>query len=71
MDGEWELNAMDRTGNSVFTRTQLLEELPQMVAETGSTGKTPQATMDRLMQELRDLGEVLFVDDHGTYRRLR
>ena len=62
---------MDRTGNSVFTRTQLLEELPQMVAETGSTGKTPQATMDRLMQELRDLGEVLFVDDHGTYRRLR
>ena len=59
-----------RNGTDDFTRQELItEELPTIVRKTGSTGKTPEYTLNRVLQELRDLGEVVFVNDRGDYRK--
>ena len=58
-----------RTGNTVFVRHELIDaELQQIVDDTGSQGATPDMTMSRELQELRDRGVIEFVDDRGTYR---
>ena len=50
-----------------FTNQQLLQfELDQIVEETDSQGKTPERTLSRVLQELRDMGEVEFLDK-GVY----
>ncbi len=60
-------NAVD--SNGYFTRQDLLDkELGNMIRDTGTKGQTPDKTMDRTLQDLRDLGEVIFLDDDGTYR---
>jgi putative restriction endonuclease len=60
-----------KTGNSTFTRVDLIDaELGQIVADTGSKGATPDMTLSRELQELRDRGVLEFVDDRGTYRLL-
>lgn len=59
-----------RTGSKVFTRRELIEaELPRIVAETGSRGATPEMTLSRELQQLRDAGVIEFVEQ-GTYRLL-
>lgn len=58
-----------KTGDHVSTRQGLIDaELDQIVADTGSTGATPQMTLCRELQEMRDRGSIEFVDDRGTYR---
>lgn len=42
-------------------------ELPRIVRETGSRGATPEATLRRELQELRDKGEIEFLGQ-GRYR---
>lgn len=42
------------------------EELPAMIAETTSAGRTPAQTVSRVLQELRDEGR-LFFSDAGVY----
>jgi hypothetical protein len=60
-----------RTGNPVFTRHQLIDsELPQIVKEVGSAGKTPEQTLSRILQEFRDQGTIGFEGD-GVYRLLQ
>lgn len=44
----------------------LAEELPSMVAETTSAGRTPAQTVSRVLQELRDEGR-LFFSSAGVY----
>lgn len=44
----------------------LQEELSRMVAETVSMGQTPEQTVSRVLQELRDSG-VLFFSETGVY----
>jgi putative restriction endonuclease len=57
------------SGNAEFTRQDLIEaELDWIVGETSSEGKTPERTLSRELQQLRDEGVVEFVDDHGSYR---
>ena len=57
-------------GSDCFTLQQLIErELYKIVQETESRGRTPVRTMERVLQELRDLGEVEFLE-RGTYRRI-
>lgn len=52
-----------------FTLSELKEkELPRIVHETRSTGQTPDRTLERVCQELRDAGILEFLDDRGTYR---
>lgn len=54
-----------------FTREQLIEaELARIVADAGSTGRTPAQTLSRELQELRDAGLLLF-DGRGRYRLAR
>lgn len=42
------------------------EELPTMIAETTSAGRTPAQTVSRVLQELRDEGR-LFFSESGVY----
>jgi hypothetical protein len=52
----------------VITRQKLLKnELANMRAATGSVGKTPDQTLSRELQELREAGLLLF-DGKGVYR---
>jgi putative restriction endonuclease len=60
---------VDSTGDPVFTRQELQDsEMSRIVSETGSEGATPQQTLSRELQQLRDAGVLEFVDDRGTYR---
>jgi len=51
----------------LFTRSDLLLQLPEMKRVTMSRGATPDMTMERELEELRDLGEVDFLDYRGSY----
>lgn len=57
------------TGSDEFTRHELKDaELDRIVAETGSGGQTPEQTLSRELQQLRDQGVLEFIDDRGAYR---
>ena len=57
------------TGSALFTRQALIDgELARIVEETGSRGRTPEMTLSRELQQLRDSGAIEFVDDQGSYR---
>lgn len=57
-----------RSSDGLIYRYRLLEdELEQICAETGSKGETPEQTLSRTLQELRDEGEIEFVGN-GAYR---
>jgi len=58
-------------GSNIFIRQDLIKkELARIIADTGSTGATPEQTLSRILQELRDVGEIEFIDNDGTYRKL-
>ncbi len=58
-----------RKGSRIFTRQELIsEELPRIIEETMSTGATPAQTLSRVLQELRDMQLLEFLDERGTYR---
>ncbi len=51
-----------------FSRQQLIAaELPVIIAEIGSEGATPEQTLSRVLQELRNDGLLIF-DGNGRYR---
>ncbi|MHB9880127.1 HNH endonuclease [Pacificimonas sp. ICDLI1SI03] len=57
-----------RSGGLKFTRQALIEqELGRIINETGSRGATPEMTLSRELQQLRDSGKVEFVAA-GQYR---
>ncbi len=59
-----------RSGNAEFTRQEMIAtELQRIVNETGSRGATPEMTLSRELQELRDRGEIEFLGS-GHYRLL-
>src|SRR5687768_5660667 len=59
-----------KTGSPVFTRQALIDtELEAIIADTGSAGATPNQTLSRELQQLRDAGVLKFIDQ-GTYRLL-
>jgi putative restriction endonuclease len=59
-----------RTGNAEFSRQEMIaSELQRIVNETGSRGATPEMTLSRELQELRDRGEIEFLGS-GHYRLL-
>ena len=65
------LKALHRYGRRHGTRAVerpafLSEELPAMIVATGSFGKTPDQTVSRVLQELRDEHLVAFLSD-GKY----
>lgn len=59
-----------RNGNNDFSRRQLIdEELTRIIDETGSRGATPEMTLSRELQDLRDRGKLEFTAP-GQYRIL-
>lgn len=52
-----------------FTRKLLIEmELATIIDDVGSKGETPEQTLSRVLQELRTLQVIEFIDNEGTYR---
>ncbi len=61
---------IQRSGRRTFSRDELIHhELPRMVEETHSDGQTPWQTVSRILQELRDDGQLEFLRP-GKYRAL-
>ncbi len=57
-----------RSGESEFSLQELIgAELPRIVRETGFQGATPEATLRRELQQLRDRGGIEFLGG-GNYR---
>jgi putative restriction endonuclease len=57
--------------DKTFTRHELISrELDNIKSETDSNGKTPEQTLSRILQDLRDIGEIKFLG-RGHYRLLR
>ena len=66
-------NAIDRLtsrhGSKNFDRQGLIdEELAQIITDTNCRGRTPDQTLSAILQDLRNAGEILFLDDKGNYR---
>ena len=58
-----------RHGSTFVERQSLLsEELENIARDTGSAGSTPDQTLSRVLQELRDEGILEFLNDAGPYR---
>jgi putative restriction endonuclease len=59
-----------RSGRRTFSRQELIDhELDRIVEETRSDGRTPHQTLSRVLQELRDDGQIEFLAP-GEYRAL-
>ena len=59
-----------RKGTAIFDFDSLAKELPQIVEEVQSKGKTPKNSLRRFLQDLRKAGKIAFLDDQGTYKLL-
>ena len=60
-----------RKGTAIFDFNSLkTQELTQIVEEVQSTGKTPEQSLLRFLQDLRNAGKIAFLDDQGTYKLL-
>jgi hypothetical protein len=58
-------------GSNIFTRQDLVRgELDQIIAQTASTGETPEHTLNRVLQELRDKKIITF-EKPGVYKLLK
>src|SRR3989442_15635685 len=56
-----------RRGTQTIRRSQLIaEELATIVSETGSRGRTPEQTLNRTLQSLRNKGVIRF-SARGVY----
>ena len=56
------------SGNNTFTRKQLIEsELGKIISEVGSSGKTPEQTLSRILQSLRNEKFISF-ESAGVYK---
>lgn len=57
-----------RSGRRTFSREELIQhELERIVGETRSAGRTPDQTLSRVLQELRDDDQIEFLGP-GEYR---
>jgi putative restriction endonuclease len=63
--------AIDRltsgSASKTFTGQQLIDELDSIRRDTGTIGKTPSQTLSRVLQDLRDDGQIEF-RSRGEYR---
>jgi hypothetical protein len=58
-----------KDSNGVFTRQDLLtNEKSRIMSDCGGGGETPEQTISRTLQELRDSGVIRFLDDQGSYQ---
>lgn len=45
----------------------LIKELDKIIRETQTKGKTPDRTLSKILQIIRDRGYLIFEDNQGTY----
>jgi putative restriction endonuclease len=58
----------DQAGVELSQQDLIDQELGNIVSDVGSDGATPEQTLSRVLQELRDEGKIEFLDDNGYYR---
>jgi putative restriction endonuclease len=58
----------EQTGYDVVERQELLEQALPLLEREFPDAKTPDQTLSRVLQELRDRDELEFLDYGGTYR---
>lgn len=59
------------TKSDIFSRKSLIKkELSRIVSDTLSKGATPEQTLSKILQQLRDEGEIEFLDNRGNYCKL-
>jgi hypothetical protein len=52
-----------------FTREDLItNQLQTIIQNTGSSGATPEYTLSKTLQELRDANYLIFVNNQGVYQ---
>lgn len=62
------MRVVRRSGRRTFSRQELIrDELDRIIEETRSAGRTPDYTLSRVLQELRDDGQIEFLAP-GEYR---
>ena len=60
-----------RTGHRVFSRQELIDtELPRIITETDPGSGTPEQTLTRILQELRNKGTI-DLETADIYRLLK
>lgn len=58
-----------RNQSEIFTLKELREtELYRILHETRTHSKTPRKSLEITLQQLRDIEEIEFVDNNGSYR---
>jgi DNA-binding IclR family transcriptional regulator len=58
-----------KSADRVFSRQDLLQdERSRILSDCGGGGETPDQTISRVLQELRNDGVIAFLDDQGTYQ---
>ena len=65
------MNVCNSKGSLCFSNADLLAHLDEIKMDTRTKGLTPDRTLSRELQELRDLGEIEFTDMHGHYKLIR
>lgn len=60
----------EQTGTDVVERQDILEQSLPILEREFPDARTPGQTLSRVLQELRDRGELDFLDHEGTYRIL-
>ena len=59
------------TTSDIFTRKDLIKnQMERFIDDTASTGATPAQTLSKILQQLRDAGEIEFIDNDGTYCKI-
>ena len=62
------MRVVRRNGSLVFSRQELISrEMDTIIVETGTRGKTPEQTLSRILQELRNDNQIEFLE-RGKYR---
>lgn len=58
-----------KRSDRILSRQDLLaEEKARIMSDCGGGGETPDQTISRVLQELRDDGIIRFLDDQGSYQ---
>jgi len=66
------INVCKRNRSNLFSREDLLHyELDNIITVTSSHGKTPEQTLSRVLQKIRDEGIIEFTDNRGNYRLIK
>ena len=66
MDALWRIYEGNNNRRITYQQIQI-KELDKIKRETQTKGKTPDRTLSKILQIIRDRGYLIFEDNQGTY----